>query len=92
MESLLETNQLIFRVKYHVSLNISYLNGNKTLKSPVPPLFEKTVYLEMNVQEKTNMNALIAQVKLNSILTEKEGPDYLNHPSQRKQLQQVVSK
>ncbi|ORY53426.1 hypothetical protein BCR33DRAFT_710861 [Rhizoclosmatium globosum] len=57
---------------------------------PLPPLHEKTVYLKMNQHERINTNILIAQIKLNSVLTEREGVDYFGHPSMRDALHEVV--
>ncbi|KAJ3063121.1 hypothetical protein HDU99_004980, partial [Rhizoclosmatium hyalinum] len=44
----------------------------------------------MNQHERINTNILIAQIKLNSVLTEREGVDYFGHPSMRDALHEVV--
>ncbi|KAI9326899.1 SNF2 family N-terminal domain-containing protein [Obelidium mucronatum] len=61
------------------------------LEHPLPPLTEQTIFLDMNQQERINVNLITAQIKLNSILTEKEGKDYFGDPSQRKALHEVVN-
>ncbi|KAI9356538.1 SNF2 family N-terminal domain-containing protein [Zopfochytrium polystomum] len=60
-------------------------------EKPLPPLREKVVLLAMNAQERINMNVLISQIKLNSILTEREGVDYFGHHRNREWLHQIVS-
>ncbi|KAJ3015575.1 UNVERIFIED_CONTAM: hypothetical protein HDU68_012658, partial [Siphonaria sp. JEL0065] len=61
------------------------------LEHPLPPLLEQTVFLDMNPQERININLIIAQIKLNSILSEREGKDSFGDPSQRNALHEVVS-
>ncbi|KAI8832212.1 SNF2 family N-terminal domain-containing protein [Chytriomyces cf. hyalinus JEL632] len=60
-------------------------------ENPLPPLYERRVLLKMNQNERININVIISLIKLNSILSEREGADYFSHPSQTKSLKRVVA-
>ncbi|KAJ3061593.1 hypothetical protein HDU98_002474, partial [Podochytrium sp. JEL0797] len=73
--------QVIVRHKLHEIQN----------ETPLPPLTERTIHLSMNDHERININLIIAQIKLNSLLSEREGKDYFGDASQRDALHEVVS-
>ncbi|KAJ3210214.1 hypothetical protein HDU67_005560 [Dinochytrium kinnereticum] len=50
----------------------------------------RNVGVRMNRQERLNMNIIISQIKLNALLSEKEGVDYIGHFRNRKHLRQIV--
>ncbi|KAJ3102463.1 hypothetical protein HDU97_000545 [Phlyctochytrium planicorne] len=57
----------------------------------LPPLEIKEIPLFMNKHEQLNLNILIAQVKLNFILSEREGIDYIGHVRNQKELRRIVT-
>ncbi|KAJ3232849.1 hypothetical protein HDU81_002650 [Chytriomyces hyalinus] len=65
--------------------------GLAPFRDDIPPIYERRVLLKMNQNERININIIISLIKLNSILSEREGADYFSHPSQTKSLKRVVA-
>ncbi|MCJ1401275.1 hypothetical protein MMC11_004487 [Xylographa trunciseda] len=57
---------------------------------PLPPLFNKVIHLEPSYFDKLSLNLFISVLAANAITSEREDRDYMFHPSNRKQLDQLV--
>ncbi|KAJ6155109.1 hypothetical protein N7470_005675 [Penicillium chermesinum] len=57
----------------------------------LPPLYNKPVYLEPTFYDKLSINLFIFGLAVNSITSERQGPDYMFAPSNRKDLNLLIS-
>lgn len=57
----------------------------------LPPLHQKTVYLEGSLQDKLSINLFSLMIISNAVTSERKDADYLFHPTQRKALATLVS-
>lgn len=57
----------------------------------LPPLHQKIVYLDGNIQDKLSLNLFSLVITSNAITSERKDADYLFHPRQRKALGQLVA-
>ncbi|KAL9559443.1 hypothetical protein PS6_000765 [Mucor atramentarius] len=56
----------------------------------LPPLYQKTVYLDFDYYQWIAHNCQIAMISLNAILSKREGPDYLFTAKNHKALRETV--
>ncbi|KAK4056843.1 hypothetical protein OIO90_002093 [Microbotryomycetes sp. JL221] len=67
-------------------------NGPEVLKRAyeLPPLTSRIIHVDLNEAERKTYNALIGVFSSNAILSQREDEDYLFHPSQRRNLDQIT--
>jgi hypothetical protein len=56
----------------------------------LPPLHQRTIYLDFDYYQWLAHNCQIAMISLNAILSKREGPDYLFSPKNAKALRETV--
>lgn len=58
---------------------------------PLPALHNRTVYLEPSYHDKLSLNLFILVITANAITSERTDEDYMFHPRNRKELNQLIS-
>ncbi|KAJ5160853.1 uncharacterized protein N7482_007857 [Penicillium canariense] len=57
----------------------------------IPKLYNKVVYLEPTFHDRLSINLFLFGLAVNSITSERQGPDYIFDPSNRKHLNQTIN-
>ncbi|KAI9730642.1 MAG: hypothetical protein M1818_008124 [Claussenomyces sp. TS43310] len=57
----------------------------------LPPLYQKTIFLEGSLQDKLSINIFSLMITSNAVTSERKDADYLFHPSQRRALATLVA-
>lgn len=60
-------------------------------EKPLPPLFNKVVYLEPTYHDRLSLNLFMFTLAVNAIASERTGQDYMFHPDNRKHLSTTIS-
>lgn len=66
---------------------LDVINNEITL----PRLYNKVVYLKPTYYDRLSINLFLFGIAVNSITSEREGTDYMFHPSNRKHLNQTIN-
>ncbi|RMZ79355.1 hypothetical protein DV737_g3416, partial [Chaetothyriales sp. CBS 132003] len=73
------------------SLMVRHRLSDIDIDLQLPPLYNRTVYIKPSYYDKLTLNLFMMVLTSNAVTSERVGEDYMHHPSNRKQLDKLIS-